>query len=75
MAMRGEKLGGDPWIAQPTSWGYGRESLFLGSSGIHPILLSQHERLIRMGTARRKCTSGARGLVWKVYVLCVSGFP
>jgi hypothetical protein len=28
------------------------------------------ERLSRTGTVSRKCTSGVRGLVWKVYVMC-----
>jgi hypothetical protein len=30
--------------------------LFLGSNKIRPNLLSQHKRLPRMWTARRKCT-------------------
>jgi hypothetical protein len=38
-------------------------------------LLTTHERLPRMGTARRKCMSGVRGLAQKMHVLCVSGFP
>jgi hypothetical protein len=33
------------------------------------------ERLSRIGTARRKCTPGVRGLEWKAYVTCWSGFP
>jgi hypothetical protein len=32
------------------------------------------ERLSRMGSARRKCMSGMRGLAWEVYVVCWSGF-
>jgi hypothetical protein len=50
-------------------------ALFLGSSGICLILSASHERLPRTGTARRKRTSGIRGLAWEVYVLCWSGFP
>jgi hypothetical protein len=34
-----------------------------------------HERLPRMGTARRKRTPGIRGLVWEAYVSCWLGFP
>jgi hypothetical protein len=45
MAMRGEKLGGDLLIGQPTGWGCSRESFFLGSSGICLTPLSQRERL------------------------------
>jgi hypothetical protein len=33
------------------------------------------ERLSRTGTARRKCTSGVRGLEWESYVACCSCFP
>jgi hypothetical protein len=33
------------------------------------------ERLSRTETARRKCTSGVRGLEWEAYVACWSGFP
>jgi hypothetical protein len=33
------------------------------------------ERLSRMGTARRKRTSGMRGLEWEAYIACWSGFP
>jgi hypothetical protein len=33
------------------------------------------ERLSRMGTVRRKRTSGVRGLEWEAYVVCCSGFP
>jgi hypothetical protein len=28
------------------------------------------ERLLRIGTTRRKCTSGVHGLEWEVYVAC-----
>jgi hypothetical protein len=50
-------------------------ALFLGSSGIYPILSVSHERLPCTGTARRKRTSDIRGLAWEVYVSCGSGFP
>jgi hypothetical protein len=33
------------------------------------------EKLLRMGTARRKRTPGVRGLKWEAYVACWSGFP
>jgi hypothetical protein len=33
------------------------------------------ERLLCMGTARIKHTSGMRGLEWEAYVPCCSGFP
>jgi hypothetical protein len=33
------------------------------------------ERLPRMGTTRRKCTPGVRGLTWEACVTCWSGFP
>jgi hypothetical protein len=42
---------------------------------ICPTLLTSHERLPRMGTVRRKRTSGIRGLAWEAYVSCWSGFP
>jgi hypothetical protein len=32
------------------------------------------ERLSRTGTARRKRTTGVRGLEWEAYVACWSGF-
>jgi hypothetical protein len=70
MVVRGEKLSGDLWIDQPTCWGCSRESLFLGSSEIRPTLLGQLQRLLRIGTTRRKRTLGVRGLVWGAYVLC-----
>jgi hypothetical protein len=38
-------------------------------------LVGASERLSRMGTAHRKCTSGVRGLEWEAYVACWSGFP
>jgi hypothetical protein len=33
------------------------------------------ERLSHIGTARRKCTLGVRGLEWEAYVVYWSGFP
>jgi hypothetical protein len=75
MVVRGEKLGGDLQIGQPACWGCSWESLFLRSSGIRATLLGQCERLPRMGTARRKRTSGVRGLAQETYVSCVSSFP
>jgi hypothetical protein len=48
--------------------------LFLRSSRIRPTQLGQRERFPRMGTARRKHTSGIRGLVWEAYVSCASDF-
>jgi hypothetical protein len=46
MTVRGEKLGGGPWIGQPIGWGCSRESLFLRSSGISQTLLGEHKRLL-----------------------------
>jgi hypothetical protein len=34
-----------------------------------------HERLPRMGTARRKHTRGVCGLAWEAYVACWLDFP
>jgi hypothetical protein len=53
MVVRGENLGGDPWIDQPTGWGSSRESLFLKSSGIHPTLLGQCKGLPRTACHER----------------------
>jgi hypothetical protein len=50
-------------------------ALLLGGSGSVQIYCRLRERLPHMGTACRKCTSGIRGLAWKVYVSCWSGFP
>jgi hypothetical protein len=36
--------------------------------------VGNNERLSCMRTARRKRTSGVRGLEWEVYVVCGSGF-
>jgi hypothetical protein len=50
-------------------------ALFLGSSIVRTTLLMASERMPHTGTARRKHASDIRGLTWKAYVLCVSGFP
>jgi hypothetical protein len=42
----------------------------VGSSSIHPTLLTTCERLPRMRTACRKCMSDVRRLEWEAYVLC-----
>jgi hypothetical protein len=48
--------------------------LFLGVGGCFD-LVGASERLSHTGTARRKRTSGVRGLEWESYVSCWSGFP
>jgi hypothetical protein len=61
LAMRGEKLGGDPHISQVACLGCSQESLFLRSSGIYLNLLTAHEWLLYtdyvtyvwLGTIRR----------------------
>jgi hypothetical protein len=60
-------------ITQP-SWGLCRESFFLGSIRVRPTLLVACERVPRRGTARRKRTSGVRGLAWEAYVSCWACF-
>jgi hypothetical protein len=64
-----EKLGTDGalWIVSG--------ALFLKSNGIHPNLLTTHEWLSRMGTARRKHKPSVRGLAWEAYVSCWSRYP
>jgi hypothetical protein len=52
MAVREEKMGGDPRISPPSCWGCSWESFFLGSNGIHPNLLVTHERLLYTDYAR-----------------------
>jgi hypothetical protein len=49
-------------------------STFSREQCIRPTLLTTRERLPRMKTARRKRTPSVRGLVWKAYMLCWSGF-
>jgi hypothetical protein len=70
LAMRGEKLGGNPHIGQPACWGCGRESLFLGSSGICQNLLATRERLLYVDHVRYVWSSAIRRLsvesVWCV---------
>jgi hypothetical protein len=69
-----EKLGTDPWIGQR------RTVDSIGSPDSQEqwdcsTLLMTHERLPHMGTARRKCTPGIRGLAWELYMACWSSFP
>jgi hypothetical protein len=74
LAGSGEKLGTDPWIGQR------RAVDCVGSPSsreqwAYSTLLMTRERLPHTGTARRKRTSGVRGLAWEAYVMCWSGFP
>jgi hypothetical protein len=48
--------------------------LFLGVGACFDFL-GASERLSHMGTPHRKRTLVVRGLEWKVYVVCCSGFP
>jgi hypothetical protein len=50
-------------------------STFSREQCIRPTLLMTHERLSRMGTARRKRTLGVRELAWEAYISCWLGFP
>jgi hypothetical protein len=50
-------------------------STFSQEQCIRPTMLMTHERLPRMGTARRMRTLGVHGLAWKAYVSCWSGVP
>jgi hypothetical protein len=43
--------------------------------GTYFDFMGASERLSHTGTAHRKCTPGVRGLEWKAYVACWSGFP
>jgi hypothetical protein len=74
MAVLGEKLGGRP-MNHSVGLGVVSGALFLGSSRVRPTVLVACERLPCTGTARRKHMSGIRGLAWKAYVACWSGFP
>jgi hypothetical protein len=74
MAVLGEKLG-DSLVNHSTGLGVESGALFLRSSRVCPTLLMAYKRLSCTWTARRKHTRGVRGLVWKMYVSCVSGFP
>jgi hypothetical protein len=47
----------------------------LSGVGVCFDFLGASERLSRMGTVRRKRTSGAHGLEWEAYMACCSGFP
>jgi hypothetical protein len=74
MAVLGEKLSGGP-MNHSVGLGVVLGALFLGSSRVRPTVLVAYERLPCTGTAGRKRTSGIRGLAWKAYVACWSGFP
>jgi hypothetical protein len=50
-------------------------AIFLESNRVSPMMLIADERLPRMGTVRRKRTSGVCGLAREAYVSCVSSFP
>jgi hypothetical protein len=63
----------DPWITQP-GWEVVSGAIFLRSNRVRPTLLMACKRLPRMWIARRKRTWDIRGLVWEVYVSCVSDF-
>jgi hypothetical protein len=75
MVVLGEKLGGGPMDRSADVLRIMSGALFLRSSRIHLTLLGQCERLPHKGTVRRKRMCGVRGLAWKAYVSCVSGFP
>jgi hypothetical protein len=75
MAVLGEKLGGGPADRSADVLGIMSGALFLKSSSVRPTLLMTSERLPHTGTARRKCTSGVRGLKREAYLSCVSGLP
>jgi hypothetical protein len=74
MAVLGEKLGGRPADHLAGLWVVSG-AFFLGSSRDRPTLMMACERLPCTWTARWKHTRGIRGLAWKAYVSCVSGFP
>jgi hypothetical protein len=73
LAGSGEKLGTDPRIGQWRAVDC-VGSPFSREQWACSTLLMTHERLPRMGTARRKRTSGVHGLVREAYVTCWSGF-
>jgi hypothetical protein len=76
MTVRGEKLGGNPQIGQPTCQDVVGSPFFLGAVGsVQLCWINVKGYHIHTGTARRKHTSGVCGLVRKAYVLCVLGFP
>jgi hypothetical protein len=74
MVVLGEKLSCGP-VDHSVGLGVVSGALFLESSRVRPTLLVACERLPRTGTARRKHTTGVRGLTWEAYVSCWSGFP
>jgi hypothetical protein len=75
LAVRGEKLGGDPQIGQSTYWRCSGESLFLGSSGIRPNLSVTHERLLYVDHMRICMVEGHTWTEHGKHVACWSGFP
>jgi hypothetical protein len=74
LAVLGEKLGGRPTNQSAGVLGIMLRASFLGSSGVHPMLLMASERLLHTWIAHIKCTCGICGLAQEVYVSCVSGF-
>jgi hypothetical protein len=75
MVVSREKLSDGPMDRSAGVLGVVSGALFLRSSRVHPTLLMTSERLPRMGTGHRKCTSDLRGLAREAYVSRVSGFP
>jgi hypothetical protein len=74
LAGSGEKLGTDLRIGQRRAVDCVRSS-FSREQWACSTLSMTHERLPRMGTARRKRTPSVRGLAQEAYVMCWSGFP
>jgi hypothetical protein len=62
------------WLAWERNWAQIHGSIsrravdYIGSSEIYLNLSTTRKRLLRMGTARRKCTLGVHGLAWEAYV-------
>jgi hypothetical protein len=52
LAVRGEKLGGDPHVGQPVCWECSQEFLFLESIEIHTNLSATRERLLDVDRMR-----------------------
>jgi hypothetical protein len=73
MTVLGEKLGGGP-ADHSAGLRVVLGALFLESSMVCPTLLRACKRLSHTETARRKRTSGVRGLPWEAYVSCWSEF-
>jgi hypothetical protein len=74
MAVLGEKLGGGP-VDHSAGLRVMSGALFSGSSRVRPALMMHCEMLPHTWTVHRKHTYGVRGLEWKAYVTCISGFP